>query len=644
MKQLGELMGRREYDVPDGVSDKELHEHILLSSMRNQTAAVRNWAYPQQMLAITKHLAHGVAGPFQSVYGIDPRRLVDLVVGITQQAKNKLNSHHAKVRSFMRLRNYRRMVEAYNNAWPDMEPIDEEEAQLLYVRSGESCKNLKGMLLAHADLRLANIYSFHLEDLLTILDSTDCQPALRDILNGWSLNFGDLGNHRIEYFVLGNPVLRRPFIRLDEDTYFCPILGILPHLTLSLLENLIALDDSLRASYDRYKSDFLEKAATDLMRRYFPHGNVYRRSLWTDQRSAKQGENDLTVIIDSFALVVECKAGGVTDPAKRGAPLRFKRTLEDLILEPADQAHRFIEYLAHNPGMHILQTRNGGENRIDTSHLRYYVPLTLTIEDLGFISSNLKRAIAAGLIEREVKSLAPSMSIAALECVFELLENEAHRIHYLSRRREFEHHVDYHGDELDLLAFYLENGFNIGSAEYGEWHISLTGKSKELDPYFTGKAIGETLSKPTRQLTKWWRDIINRVCQTLPDHWTELGFILLSSTEEDQQKFEHELFCLKSKLRINRIGHCHKYNWVTFLSGPEQRRYLIAGFPYRTLPRAERNAVIEDILGSALEEQVRGAVVIGLNIDTSEYPYGVIAAAAETRLQDAPSQTNTAGA
>jgi hypothetical protein len=41
---------------------------------------------------------------------------------------------------------------------------------------------------------------------------------------------------------------------------------------------------------------------------------------------------------------------------------------------------------------------------------------------------------------------------------------------------------------MDLFGFYLDNGFNIGETEYDEgFHINLTLKSKELDPYFIGK-------------------------------------------------------------------------------------------------------------------------------------------------------------
>src|SRR3546814_16870732 len=56
----------------------------------------------------------------------------------------------------------------------------------------------------------------------------------------------------------------------------------------------------------------------------------------------------------------------------------------------------------------------------------------------------------------DLEDLAPSINITDLESVFELLTREVEKVHYLSRRREFEAHMDYDGDELDLLGFYLD--------------------------------------------------------------------------------------------------------------------------------------------------------------------------------------------
>jgi len=165
------------------------------------------------------------------------------------------------------------------------------------------------------------------------------------------------------------------------------------------------------------------------------------------------------------------------------------------------------------------------------------------------VSSNLKEAIQGGLILNPPDPMAPSMSLADLEVVFTLLENEIQCLHYLVRRSEFEKHKNYTGDELDLLAFYLDTGFNVGEFEFSQEPINISMKSKELDPYFTGIARGVAVDKPKLKITKWWKDIIDMLIVRKPKLWAEMGYILLNVSLEDQKKFEQMLNNLKRRIK-----------------------------------------------------------------------------------------------
>ncbi|MFA5825930.1 MAG: hypothetical protein WC825_08155, partial [Gallionellaceae bacterium] len=205
--------------------------------------------------------------------------------------------------------------------------------------------------------------------------------------------------------------------------------------------------------------------------------------------------------------------------------------------------------------------------------------------------------------------------------------------HYLARRREFEAHMLYEGDELDLLAFYLDNGFNIGDAEYsGELAINMSMKSKELDPYFIGMSEGKEIQKPEVGMTRWWKDILDAISNKMTDGWVETGFILLNSTKVDQEQFEAKF---KEMMLVIKQGKADKaHNWVLFSSGPQRRRYLIAGYPYTTADKDIRNDVIGEILSDENIGTARGCAVIGVQLDRLDYPYTVFARRASTNLFD----------
>ena len=196
--------------------------------------------------------------------------------------------------------------------------------------------------------------------------------------------------------------------------------------------------------------------------------------------AGNNGENDLTVVVDCVAIVAEAKSGLITPSARRGGPARFRQTVKELIEEPAGRAFGFIQLLKSQPGAHNFTTRRGEINKIDSSAIRYYIPLTVTLEQFGSVS-NLKDLIEVGITNQSLPELASVINLTDLMAIFEILDLQSEKVHYLGRRREFDAHLRFHGDELDVLAFYLDHGFNIGEAEFsGQHRINLSLASKSL--------------------------------------------------------------------------------------------------------------------------------------------------------------------
>ena len=155
--------------------------------------------------------------------------------------------------------------------------------------------------------------------------------------------------------------------------------------------------------------------------------------------------------------------------------------------------------------------------------------------------------------------------------------------------------MKYEGDELDLLGFYLDNGFNIGDTEYAkDLVMNMSLKSKELDPYIVGTSKGKTVVKPELAMIKWWNDLLLAISDKRTVGWVEIGFILLNSTKDDQAKFEKMFKELMLRVRKGKVDKLH--NWVILASGPERRRYLIAGYPYTTTEKDVRNGVMNEII------------------------------------------------
>ena len=163
------------------------------------------------------------------------------------------------------------------------------------------------------------------------------------------------------------------------------------------MEKFCSENEKLRKKYNEVRAAYLEDKVKSLFRIAFPMAEIYHGSKWTG-KDGKVYENDLLVIVDNFAFIVEAKSGQVSPSAKRGAPDRLFKTLKELIEEPSDQALRFIEYLKDHPSELVLPVKKGPSNRFDASKLKYFIPLGVTLTHLGMTGCNLKQLIRACLL------------------------------------------------------------------------------------------------------------------------------------------------------------------------------------------------------------------------------------------------------
>ena len=619
MGAIGDAIGLRWLRNRAGLTNDEFHQQFVLQRMRTQTAGVRNWAYPRYMYEVVRSLADTVRSDFIKLYGADPVRLTETLVDLSKIAEARMNQHRGRVSHFVRQSSVQQVAAAYLDSFPEVIGFDTDR---LYELAGRHLDSFKFKLIEHSNLRLADSLTFTLDDIAVAYGQGADRQALEYLFDRLAIKFGELRDQDKEHVILDNPVWNKPFIKIDHETYFSSVISLMPHYTLGLLENLVSADSQLAERYRQRKAGYLENELEELFRKSFPAGKIYRGSTW-DDGAGGNGENDLTAVVGSVAIIAEAKSGVVSPPASRGAPERFRRTVRELIEEPSEQAHRFIKVLRSSQGPQSFPTRNGSVNTIDASGIRFYVPLTVTLEQFGSVS-NLRDLVESGISSRKLPELAPVISLTDLMVIFEILDLQSERVHYLARRREINSHVVWFGDELDILAFYLQNGFNIGETEFsGEGVLGLLMYSKTLDPYFGGKEAGVRVPKPELALTEWWKNLLKRLDLGRIEPWLEAAILLLNVTFKDQQKLERRVQKLVGRFGSRKLKAPH--NWVYLIAGPPQRRFFLAFYPYSDTDHETRNSVISEILDSPEAKASRGAVCIGIDLEQARLPYSVAA-------------------
>jgi len=606
------------FEIPDDVATPNMHkQHHLLATMRGQTTAVRNWAYYHQMKQTIEELGALNAAEFFQCYGLDIDKFISVWFQIPTLAEDKLNLYREKVRSFLKETSIESVVTACQTSFYGLDVISKEEIDEAIQLVGGQVESFKVLLLNYCDLKLAHIFTVSLTELSTLYGDDSKREELKKLFDKVSLKFGELSGKNQDYFIFNNPVLDRPFIKASDDEYYSSVLGIFPHISLTVLENLLCHDELSRQRYAQKKSRYLQDKSENLFKEHFPNAKIYANLEYPG------GENDLLVLIDSFALVCELKSGKLSPEAKRGSPDRFKDAVRDLIQEPSLQASRFISFIRSSQSVFELKTTSGVTHTINTSDIQFYLPIAITFEQLGQIATDPRALIETGNVELKLGELALPVCYFDLVSIFHLLPLESLKIHYLVRRRELASHMTFGADELDFLAFYLENGFNIGDPEYaGNYIVYIGTKSKELDPYFVGTSEGIEVKKPEPSLRAWWRDTLAYMAETRRVGWISTSFALLNVERKAQKELEHKYKQLANRIKKNKVRDPH--NWVTGEFGPIQRRYAISIFPYMIDKRSERNQWINHITSTALHDEIRGAVCIGIDLNAPNYPYNVV--------------------
>jgi len=201
-----------------------------------------------------------------------------------------------------------------------------------------------------------------------------------------------------------NAITSTPLIHTGESKYFAPIPS---YLTVNLPAT---LEDALRPNHDqetrvweRYqkrKAEFTEQETAKYLAKIFPGTAIHRNLRY--RFHGRQYETDILFAYDNKLFVVECKAGGLTAPARRGAIDRLKTDLRKLVEDAYEQGRRVREYVTSEPTSVFTDSRGRPIVEISFTPGRIdFILISVTLEPLLSFNSALKQLQAVGLFQAD---------------------------------------------------------------------------------------------------------------------------------------------------------------------------------------------------------------------------------------------------
>lgn len=619
---------------PDGKDSERAARHVS-KAMQVQTQIVRNWGPIPQIMRIVTGLFAPVEEGLHKQAGVRVRDLLVMLQNILALIDRRGREHSEGVKAMRGAESFLAAQEAFRRHFPDASDRADEYRRHL-EEAPDGLEAFKWILTMKAFSELAAIYTFTLDDFIGAYPGAVEPAALRRVFDElWSLPFGGTAGANIEDFFLGNPVWERPLIRLGDDTYFCVALWAFVAFCVELMENVLRTVPKLFGKYEaEYKGRFLEQETERLFRKALPSARISCGSIGEVKTHGEDLENDLIAVLGSCALVVEAKAHRVTPRGRKGYHDRLKTKVGELLVNPSEQGIRFVDYLRRHSGLLEFRSKRGGKNRIDSSGVRNYVRLNVTLESLGSISTYTPRLRSAGLIDAS-HDIAPTLALSDLETVLDLLGGPCEKFHYFMRRARVDSEEDYIADELDLLYAYLKTGLNFeyhrrhrGTQREGEkdlWFLSRN--SRHLNPYLMREVSGQDVPKPRREFTPWWRRLIRQVERETPPRWVEAGCVLLNAAIEDQVVIEGGLLRMRKEVvGARRTRNMRKLKQIMYRPvGGGDRPDGVAVFAHGNMSRDLFDRLAGNTKRLALSRTLSGrAIVLGVDVSQHGHPYSFI--------------------
>lgn len=557
-------------DVPDDPAGQD--RLGIMHEMRMYTQVMRGDFYAEQLSRFFRPVLQQINRPFTHLYNIGATELFDCLDTLSKRIEDRLNRHISRLSSFFQVSGVERICSAYGKAFPETKQLDPDEIKVLMEERGLDETRLKFMLLAHADLRVPDVFTLREVDLSAAL-ANNASPAnlqsLCAVLDATSVSFGDFKDTPFEFLRLDNPLWSRPIVKLDKMEWLWPTPTTFFSYAVRIFEELCSRDEKLKSAFEDAKAEGLEKSLVAVLREVIPTSTLHNGVKWTGL-DGKGYETDLLGIFDDWIMIIEGKSGKISDSARRGSFERLKRETKRLVLDPAGQSKR-LEELLTAPGLHSFVDTDGRTFTIDQINADKIVRITVNFEAMGTFISRTRVLKEAGLIDTEA-SIPVTMNLSSFDIVVRALKRPAAILLYLLRRSKFEAKVGYLADELDLLVFFRDTGLLVDYENIDDSFFMIYGHSNDLDVDLTRER--QHAMKP---FSRSHSSFIERILLFMEQHpfsgWISASLALLALTSTDQKNLERAIRKAVAQTRDAprsggmRVEAGHIYAGVAFAAG-----------------------------------------------------------------------------
>jgi hypothetical protein len=603
---------QRTLDTEKVTDERELAVLGLQERIRMHTMGDRNWGYFRDVVQISKELYGAIDPAFAAHHGFNCTDLIEVMRCMVSEFERRQNEHWSALRKVLMGRNPRQIFRRYFKYVPGL--VGSAEGMLAALPDID-VHRAKAAVMAHYDLRLADCATFKPNEIAKL--SGHSPQVVEAVFRAISIAPGSLAEAKIEYLFLGNPIWEAPGIDLGDSFLFPIPLAAFSHIH-RVMERLSSAAE-LKETVEKARSKYLQDKLEATLRSALPGANVTAGLRW--MVGDQEFETDVLVVLDHTVIAAEAKSNRLTPEGLRGAPARVKRHVQDMVLDPSIQSERLRNLIAGAQSGDATAIATVKGLGIDLEAVDRVIGLSVTLDDLSVLSAAEGEFKKVGWVPAD-HELAPTVSIADLLCLVDILDNPLLLLHYLSERMRFQKAFNLVGDEMDFLGLYLRTGFKLGFPDK-EMLFTLSGMSQPIDCYYRNRDAGIAQPKPKPDLCPLFSKVIDRLNERRSGGWTTAGLHLLgAASPSEQRRLERSLDKLRAMVRKNYHDPAH-INSVQIQPAKHEARVGFYLFPEQL--RAEHKKTMVQLSAQALDaDGVETIVLFAGSTERWDVPYEAV--------------------
>ncbi|ACG72767.1 SEC-C motif domain protein [Anaeromyxobacter sp. K] len=343
------------------------------------------------------------------------------------------------------------------------------------------------------------------------------------------------------------PIFRRPFIRLNGRPCCFDLYGLFDNLYRVMQRIVTRLKPEYAETWNQIQKELSEALPFKYLRSILPSATQFRPVYYRARTGAHTEwcEADGILIYDDHLFVIEVRAGAFTyTPPATDFPA-YVASLRNLVLKPATQGKRFIEYLNSGETVPIFDRDHLQVGTLKRADFRHVTICAVTIDPFTEMAAQVQhlRKIGVDVGSEPVWAL----SVDDLRAYADVFENPLVFLHFVEQRMQaFRSDIIQSDDEFDHLGLYLKHNHYATHAKElrgdSGARITFQGYRSEIDKYFSSRMADGATRPPLRQkMPARLFEIVDRLARTTAPGLAKVASYLLDLNGKWRENIAQEI-------------------------------------------------------------------------------------------------------